>query len=124
MASLLDGAGQIKMATLEDAAGQIQRLHGIVERMGVALRAQQELGSFRGQLQRAATPLVGLLKPQFGMIADQVTALLLVASRGGGDQMKLRALRESVAQLRVQLEIAMGKVKEQHTVETKPKGES
>jgi hypothetical protein len=94
MASLLDGAGQIKMATLESAGLQIQRVHGIVERMAVAQRAQEELGSFRLQLQRAAVPLVGLLKPQFGMIADLVTTLLQVASRGGGDHAKVRAWRK------------------------------
>jgi hypothetical protein len=50
------------------------------------------------------------------MIADQVTAMLLIATRGGGDQTKVRALRETVAQLRIQLEIAVTKTKEKHTV--------
>ena len=68
------------------------------------------------QIRRAASPLVGLLKGQFGMIADQVTAMLLIATRGGGEQNKVRALRESVAQLRIQLEIAVTKTKEKHTV--------
>jgi hypothetical protein len=117
MASQLDGAGQAKMATLEDATLQLQRLHGIVERMAIAVRGQQETSSFRQQIHRAATPLVGLLKPQFALIADQVSGLLLVASRGGGDQARLRALRESVAQVRMQLEIAVTKVKELHALE-------
>ena len=117
MASQLDGAGQAKMATLEDATLQLQRLHGIVERMAIAVRGQQETSSFRQQIHRAATPLVGLLKPQFGLIADQVSGLLLVASRGGGDQARLRALRESVAQVRMQLEIAVTKVKELHALD-------
>jgi hypothetical protein len=65
---------------------------------------------------RAGTPLVGLLKPQFGMIADVVSSFLLIASRGGGDQAKVRSLREAVASIRAQLEIAVTKVKEKHLV--------
>src|SRR5262245_1849671 len=113
----LDGAGIVKMETLEEANAHLQRLHSIVERMAIAVRGQQNTAQFGMQLRRAGTPLVGLLKGQFGMISDQVTAMLLVATRGGGDQMKLRALRESVAQIRIQLEIAVTKVKEKHAIE-------
>ncbi|MEP7346531.1 MAG: hypothetical protein ABI877_14770, partial [Gemmatimonadaceae bacterium] len=63
MASKLDGAGQIKMEALESAQLYLQRLHGIVERLAVAVRSGQDVGSFRSQLQRAATPLAVLLKP-------------------------------------------------------------
>lgn len=112
----LDGAGAAKMETLEEATAHLQRLHGIVERMAIAVRSQQETGAFGAQLRRAAAPMVGLLKGQFGTIADQVTALLLVATRGGGEQQKLRSMREQVAQLRIQLEIAVSRVKEKHTV--------
>ena len=104
------------MVTLEDASAQVQRLHGIVERMAIAVRSQQNTAQFGQQLRRAGSPLVGLLKGQFGMISDQVTAMLLVATRGGGDQNKLRALRESVAQIRTQLEIAITKTKEKHAI--------
>ena len=112
----LDGAGTAKMETLEEAATHLQRLHGIVERMGMAVRSQQSTAQFGAQLRRAGAPLVGLLKGQFGMISDQTTAMLLIATRGGGDQNKLRALRESVAQIRIQLEIAVAKTKEKHAV--------
>lgn len=113
----LDGAGLAKMATLEEATAALQRLHGIVERMAMAVRSQQNTAQFGMQLRRSGAPLVGLLKGQFGMISDQVTALLLVATRGGGDQAKLRSLRESVAQIRTALEIAVAKTKEKHAVE-------
>lgn len=116
MASNLDGAGQSKMATLDEALATIQRLHATVERFAVAVRTGHNTGGFRLPLQRMATPLVGLLKPQFGAIADQVSALILVTTRAGTDQAKLRALREAVAQLRAQLDIAVAKVKERHTV--------
>ena len=115
----LDGAGLAKMATLEEATAALQRLHGIVERMALAVRSQQNTAQFGMQLRRSGAPLVGLLKGQFGMISDQVTALLLVATRGGGDQAKLRSLRESVAQIRTALEIAVAKTKEKHAIEEK-----
>jgi len=59
---------------------------------------------------------MGLLKPQFGVIADVVTSFLLISSRGGSDQMKVRALRENVGQIRAQLEIAVTKTKEKHAI--------
>lgn len=113
----LDGAGLVKMATLEGALLQLQRVHGIVEKMAIVVRANQETGQYRQQINRAATPLAGKLKAQFGMIADQVSSLLLVLTRGGGDQARLRALRELVAQIRASLEIATSKVKELHTTD-------
>jgi hypothetical protein len=66
----LDGAGLAKMATLEEATAALQRLHGIVERMGIAVRSQQNTAQFGMQIRRSGAPLVGLLKGQFGMIAD------------------------------------------------------
>jgi hypothetical protein len=113
----LDGAGLAKMTTLDDAVSQMQRLHALVERMAIEVRGQRTTQPIRQQIQRAATPLVGLLKPQFGMIADQVSALLLVLTRGGTDQTRLRALREAVGHTRMALEIAVAKVKDQHTVD-------
>jgi hypothetical protein len=116
MASQLDGAGQIKLATLEEAGILVQRLHGIVEHYAMAVRGQQATGGFRQQLMRAGTPLAGLLKPQFSVMADVVSSFLLIASRGGGEQVKVRALREAVASIRAQLEIATTKVVEKHTI--------
>lgn len=114
----LDGAGQIKMATLEDANVGFQRLHGVVEQMAVALKNSKPTQQYGMQIRRTATPIVGLLKGQFGSLADQVSAFILVSTRGGGsDQMKIRALREQVALLRQAIEIAMNKVKEQHALE-------
>jgi hypothetical protein len=116
----LDGAGLAKIGTLEEAGAAVQRIHGIVERMALAIRSRQDTTQFGGQIRRAASPLVGLLKGQFGMIADQVAALVLVATRPGGDQVRLRSLREAVAQLKIQLEIAVTKTREKHTVPEEP----
>ena len=112
----LDGAGHAKMETLGEATAAVQRIHGIVERMAIAIRSQQDTMQFGQQIRRTASPLVGLLKGQFGMIADEVTALVLIATRSGGDTVKLRSLREAVAQLRIQLEIAVAKTLEKHTI--------
>ena len=117
---MLDGAGLAKMETLEEATAHVQRLHAMVERMAIAVRSQQNTAQFGAQIRGAGSPLVGLLKGQFGMISDQVTAMLLIATRGGGDQMKLRALREAVAQIRTQLEISIAKTKEKHAVPEEP----
>jgi len=45
-----------------------------------------------------------------------VSAMILAAGRGGSDQMRLRSMREFVAQIRTALEIAAAKVKDQHAV--------
>jgi hypothetical protein len=46
-----------------------------------------------------------------------VTNLVIVSTRGGSDLQKVRSLRESVAQIRVQLEAAETRVRKQHTVQ-------
>jgi hypothetical protein len=61
--------------------------------------------------------LSGLLKPQFGIIADQVVAVNLAAGRGGAEQQRVRSLREGVANIRQALEIAQKRVEIQHAIE-------
>jgi ABC-type enterochelin transport system substrate-binding protein len=118
LATRIDGAGLAKLETLENAVTQVQRLNTIVERMAQAQRMQQPLMQFRQQIQRAAAPVASLLKPQFEPISSMVTNLVLVSTRGGTDANKVRSLRESVAQIRVQLEAAESIVRKQHTVDT------
>jgi hypothetical protein len=66
-----------------------------------------------------------MLKAQFGMIADQVMQTNLVSSRGASEQMRVRALREGVAQVRTALEIAIVHTKEKHELaEEKEQGNS
>jgi hypothetical protein len=113
----LDGAGAQKMKTLEEALITLQQLHGMVERMAMEMKNQKPLGVMPMQLKRMATPLVGQLKGQFGLIADQVSSMILVGGRGGGDLVKLRSYREHVATLRTAIDMAMSKVKKEHAVE-------
>ncbi len=115
-ATKLDGAGAQKMKTLEEALVQVQSLYALVERMALAAKQHQNTNIIGAQIRRAGAPLVGQLKGQFGPVSDQIAGMLLVATRGGGEQLKIRALREGVASVRTQIEILMNKVKEQHSV--------
>lgn len=118
----MDGAGIEKMKTLETAQSQLQRVHGLVEQMAIAVKNAQPAMIYGAQIRRAGTPLVGLLKGQFGMISDQLAAMMVVAGRSGSDKVRLRSLRETVAQVRTALEIAVTKTIELHTAEDEPRG--
>jgi hypothetical protein len=113
----LDGAGAQKMKTLEEALMTVQTIHGHVERMAVDVKNNRGVGVTPGQIKRIATNLQGQLKAQFGLIADQVSAMIIALGRGGGEQGKVRAMREAVAQLRTALEMSAAKVKKDHAVE-------
>ena len=110
----LDGAGVQKMKTLEDATTMLHRLHGLVETYAMAVKKSQPTSHYIQQIRRALPPLIGLLKGQFGMIADQVAALNLLATRGSNEQTRLRVLREGVGSIRIAMDIAMVRVKENH----------
>lgn len=120
----LDGAGNVKMVTIHEAQAILQRCHGLVEMMAMDVKNSRPISGGVMQLKRAATPLIGKLKGQFGMIADVVTAMLLAASRGGGgDAIKVRSMREGIASIRVQLDIAEAKILEKHVLDDKkPQG--
>lgn len=112
----LDGAGTQKMKTIEEALVTMQTIHGIVERMALDVKNNRGVGLGPGQIKRIATNLQGQLKAQFGLVADQVAGMIVAMGRGGGEQGKVRVLRESVAQIRTALEINAAKVKKEHAV--------
>ena len=111
----LDGAGIVKMKTLEDAVLLLQRIHGLVELYGIAVKNRQPTMAFAMNIKRALPTLAANLKGQFGMISDQVTATNLASSRGASEIVKLRAMREGVAQVKQALEIAIVQTKVKHT---------
>lgn len=114
----LDGAGKAKMDTLEEAQNIIQRTHAMVERYALAVKQNNPATQqFVLQIKRSLEPMVGMLKAQFGLISDQVAALILASSRGGSDNTRVRTLREGIAQLRTAIELAERKVRDQHTKE-------
>ena len=112
----LDGAGIQKLKSLEDATTMLHRIHGLVETYAIAVKKSQPTSFTIQQIRRALPPLIGLLKGQFGMIADQVASLNLMASRGSNEQTRVRVLREGVGSARIAIDIAIVRVKENHAV--------
>lgn len=112
----LDTAGQNKMKTLDEALLLLQRIHGIVEQYGMALKRNQPTSVYVMNIRRQLPSLAANIKNQFGMISDLVTSVNLATSRGASEQVRLRSLREGVAQIRQALEIAVTQVKDKHKV--------
>jgi hypothetical protein len=110
----LDGAGQAKMKTLDDAMNTLLRINGLVEQYALQVKRNQVGGTFLQSIRRRLPTLSEMLKGQFGMIADQVMQTNLASSRGASEQMRVRALREGVAQVKTAIEIAIAHVKEKH----------
>lgn len=104
------------MKTLEEALLLLQRVHGVVEQYELAMKRNQPTAAFVMNIRRTLPSLAANLKAQFGIIADQVTAANLAASRGASELVRLRGLRESVAQIKQAIEIATTHVKDKHSV--------
>jgi hypothetical protein len=118
----LDGAGNVKIVTIHEAQVILQRCHGLVELMAMDVKGSRPITGGVSQLKRAATPLIGKMKGQFGMISDTVTAMLLAATRaGGGDPARVRTMREYIASIRQQLEISEKQILEKHSVDAHSK---
>jgi len=112
----LDSAGMNKLKTLDEALLHLQRIHGVVEQYAMAVKRNQPASVFTMNLRRQLPSLAANLKAQFGMVAEQVTALNLAASRGASENQRVRTLREGVAQVRQALEIAVTQTKERHAI--------
>ena len=112
----LDTAGLNKMKVLGGATIQLQRIHGLVEQYATALKREQPTSTYSMNLRRQLPTLSENLKSYFGMISDQVMALNLASTRGSSEQVKVRTLREGVAQIRQSIEIAIAQTKDKHTI--------
>jgi hypothetical protein len=115
----LDGAGQAKLKTLEDATALMQKIHGLVEQYALAVKRQTPASTFFNNLKRQLPILGGMLKGQFGMITDQVSAMTLQITRGSSEPVRIRQMREGVGQINQALEIAVKQVIEKHRVDDK-----
>ena len=111
----MDGAGLAKMKTLEEAMLLLQRVHGLVETYAVAVKNGQPSAPLIMNIRRTLPTLAENLKTQFGMIADQVTQVHVGTSRGSSEAIRIRTLREGVAQIKQALEIATAQTKDKHT---------
>jgi hypothetical protein len=112
----LDTAGLNKMKALDDATMQLQRIHGLVEQYAMALKRNQPTTTYVMSLRRQLPALAENLKAYFGMLADQVTGVNLAATRGTSEQVRVRTLREGVAQIRQSIEIAAVQTKDKHAI--------
>lgn len=117
----LDGAGIAKMKTLDDALLLLQRIHGLVETYAMAVKRGQTAAPLVQNIRRTLPSLGENLKAQFGMIADQVFAVNLASSRGASEQVRVRMLREGVAQVKQAIDIAIAQTREKHGVKEEGK---
>ena len=118
----LDGAGQAKMVTLDDALAIHQRIHTLVEQYALSIKRNQPASHLMQNLKRQMPTLAGKLKGQFGMISDLVTATNMTMTRGASDVIRVRSMREGVAAIKVQLDIAVAQTIAKHKAEDEKHG--
>lgn len=110
----LDGAGQAKMVTLEDCTAILQRIHNLVEQYALSVKQGKPQSTYLNNIRRQFPTLAGKLKGQFGMISDLVTSINMQSSRGSAEPIRIRTMREGVAAIKVQLEIAVAQTIAKH----------
>lgn len=115
----LDGAGIVKMKTLDEALLLLQRIHGLVESYAMAVKRGQPAAPYLMNIRRTFPSLGENLKSQFGLIADLIFTVNLQTSRGASETMRVRALREGVAQVKQAIDIAVVQTKDKHSTAEK-----
>ncbi len=119
--SKIDATGTVKLKTLDEALLLLQRIHGLVEQYAVAYKRGQATSTYVMNLRRQLPTFAANLKSHFALIADEALALNLATSRGSSEQTRVRLLREGVARMRTNLEIAAIQTRAKHQVqEEKP----
>jgi hypothetical protein len=113
----LDATGLNKLKALDDALLLLQRINGIVEQYALALKRNQPSSVYVQNVRRQLPTLAENLRGHFGSIADIAISVNLAASRGASEVMRLRVLREGVAQIRQAMEIAIIQTKAKHAVD-------
>jgi hypothetical protein len=120
----LDGAGIAKMKVLDEAMLLLQRVHGLVENYAMAIKRNTPSSAFLMNIRRTLPTLAENVKGQFGMISDQILAVNLASSRGASEAVRVRTLREGVAQIKQSLEIAIAQTKGKHAADEGPSKKS
>jgi hypothetical protein len=113
----LDAAGTIKLKVLDDAILLLQRVNGLVENYAMAVKRNQPSSMFVMNIRRTLPTLAENLKSQFGMISDLILTVNLNSSRGASEQVRVRTLREGVAQIKQAIEIAIVQTKDKHAAD-------
>jgi hypothetical protein len=112
----LDAAGLNKLKALDDALLLLQRINGIVEQYALALKRNQPASVYVQNVRRQLPTLAENLRGHFGSISDIAISVNLAASRGASEVMRLRVLREGVAQIRQAMDIAVIQTKAKHAI--------
>jgi hypothetical protein len=120
----LDAAGLNKLKVLDDGLLLLQRINGIVEQYALALKRNQPASVYVQNVRRQLPTLAENLRSHFGSISDLVIGVNLAASRGASEVMRLRVLREGVAQIRQAMDIAIIQTKSKHAIEETDEGAS
>ena len=110
----VDATGTVKLKTLDEGVLLLQRIHGLVEQYAVAFKRGQPTAAYVMNLRRQLPSLAANLKAHFSLIADDVLALNLATSRGSSEQTRVRLLREGVARIRTNMEIAAIQTRAKH----------
>jgi hypothetical protein len=120
----LDATGLNKLKALDDALLLLQRINGIVEQYALALKRNQPASVYVQNVRRQLPTLAENLRGHFGSISDIIIAVNLAASRGASEVMRLRVLREGVAQIRQAMDIAVIQTKAKHAIDETGSGAS
>jgi len=112
----LDATGINKLKALDDALLLLQRINGLVEQYALALKREQPASVYVQNVRRQLPTLAENLRSHFGSISDIAIAVNLAASRGASEVMRLRVLREGVAQIRQAMDIAIIQTKAKHAI--------
>lgn len=104
------------MTTLDEALVIHQRIHGLVEGYALSVKQAKPGASFMNNLKRQMPVLAGKLKGQFGMVADLVTSVNMQMTRGSSEIIRVRTMREGVAAIKQQLEIAITQTIAKHEI--------
>jgi hypothetical protein len=110
----LDGAGQAKMVTLDDCTAILQRVHNLVEQYALSIKQGKPQTVYLNNIRRQLPTMAGKLKGQFGMISDLVTSINMQSSRGSSEPIRVRTMREGVAAIKAQLDIAIAQTINKH----------
>jgi len=113
----VDAAGAVKLKTLDDALLLLQRINGIVEQYALALNRKQPTSAFVLNIRRQLPTLAENLKGHFGLISDLILNVNLATSRGASEAVRVRNLREGVAQIKQAIEMGMAQTRTKHAVE-------
>lgn len=100
----LSAGAQLRIEVLTEARRKFDRMYSLVEQYGAAKAGEDAIMS---SLARTATDVARVfMNNGYGIMADTANQIGMLAKRGAGKQMKLRALREFIVSARQAMEHA------------------